>query len=144
MFTVSFLSHDRLTRNAKPSGTEDELCRLALQYLSEKNPRLASARPGDDAGIVVHLYQGPLQGAGVGVFPNKPPFLWVYPVDVTLTGADAIRIKLATNQLVPDLSRWNTTPPDKIDDIRAGLPQVLLPEVVKVVCTPILDVFANE
>lgn len=139
MFTISFLSHFRITRQDWVDGTEDATCRQALRYLLFNSLLPLSVGHGGDRDTVVHLFQGPLAGGGVGNPPDRPPFLWLYPVDVAVTGLGAGLFKLPTDHLSPDLSAWTSTSPDQRDRVQAGIAQALLPKVIKEVCIPLLD-----
>lgn len=143
MFTISFLSHFRLTGKDRPDGTEDAVCRLALRYLLLNSPHPMSVGRGGDGETVVHLFQGPLAGGGVGNPPDKPPFLWLYPVDVSITGLGADLFKLPTDHLSPDLSAWDHTSQDQRDRVQAGIAKALLPKVIKEVCIPLLDTLST-
>ncbi|MBN3761119.1 hypothetical protein [Burkholderia sp. Ac-20365] len=143
MFNISFLSHLRFSKQDRPDGIEDAVCRLALRYLVLNSPRLISVGQGGDQETVVHLLQGPLTGDGVGVPPDKPPFLWLYPVDVAVTGISAELFTLPGVHLVPDLSSWDHTPPALRDRVQAGILDALLPKVISGVCVPLLHTLST-
>ncbi|MDT4834289.1 hypothetical protein FQZ97_679230 [compost metagenome] len=143
MLTISFLSHNRLTKDDSPPGEEDELCRLALRYLVLNSPELVSVGRGVAHETTIHLYLGPLQGGGLGEPPDNPPFLWVFPVEVSVSGPDSGRLQVDST-LTPNLSAWSNTPPQRAEEVSAGLTQVLLPEIIKKVCNPVIEAVKAE